>query len=225
MKNDNNHNKNFKFIYIVGLLIIAFNVSSPFCGNVTINLGFLTDDGTILLDVIPFCIANFLLDIFTNQYGWQNSKRLIYLIIISRIIVASILWMFIYSTHLKNIDTNYMHLIIKGLFSGVVAGYVSFMLNCYIFSYLYNYSGGKFIWVRCIVATSIGELVYSLISNFMYLSHIYTVQNILAITLHINVFMWIFEIVTLPLIYLLIGILDIYEKPYKIRNVNFSLDT
>ena len=131
--NEKSQQIKFKYIYLLGLLITVGNISSPFFGNATINLGFISGYGAILLDVIPFCIANFLLDIFTNQYGWQNSRKLVLYIILTRIVMAVIMWLMLLVSPIEHFNQDYLSFVVRGLVSGVVAGLIALTLNCYIF--------------------------------------------------------------------------------------------
>ena len=84
------------------------------------------------------------------------------------------------------------------------------------------YFNGKYLWLRCVVATSVGELVFSIISNIIFYLYKINLHEMITITLNNFSFKLMFEIVTLPFTYLLAYLLAKYETPPIIKFINFK---
>lgn len=214
---------NYRYNLVIGTLIFITNLLGTLFGYATVNLGFISGDGPMMLCIIPFCVSFFLLDVYTNQYGLDYSKKLIKLIMIVRLILALCIFLLLEFNLINHQYYNYINPVYTGLYAGAIASMIAFNLNCYIFATIYNFFDGKFIWLRCLIATSIGELIYSLISNTIFLIQHDTIRNIWEITLHNYSFKVFFELSTLPFTYLLISFLNLHEKPYSIKFINFEM--
>jgi uncharacterized PurR-regulated membrane protein YhhQ (DUF165 family) len=219
----------FKFIILLSSLIITANLCAAITENKMINFYLFTEDYQILWGVIPFCIANFLLDVFTNQYGLENSKRLILGIILSEIFLALVLGISVKTKPISNTIAelyyqNQLNTVSRGLYSGAIATFIAFYINCNIFSKMLFYFNGKYLWLRCIVATSVGELIFSSISNIIFYLHKINAHEMIAITLNNFSFKFTFEIITLPITYLLAYLLSKYETAPPIKFVNFKIE-
>lgn len=143
------NNQGFKFIILISNLIITANLCAAITGNRMISFWLFAQYYQVIWGVIPFCIANFLLDIFTNQYGLENSKRLILGIIVSEIFLALILnastkTIPILSTPAELYYQSQFDTIAHGLYSGAVATFIAFHINCNIFSRMLFYFNGRY---------------------------------------------------------------------------------
>src|SRR5947207_393907 len=160
----------FHFMMVIAGLIITFNLCSGIMGPVVISLGTSLHHISVTCGVIPFCLAFFLMDIFTNQYGAAYAKRLSTGVAVCNLAMALTIY-FLLKIPVSNISPDilfYEHAfapMIKSFFSGMVAALVAFYVNSIIFSKLFFRFQGKYLWLRCVGATSLGELIYSSIFN------------------------------------------------------------
>lgn len=81
---------------------------------------------------------------------------------------------------------------------------------------------GKHLWLRCIGATSIGELVYSSIFDGIFFAHSLSMTKIMDIIINNYSFKFMFEVFTLPITYMLVNILDKCECKTTIKYINFE---
>jgi uncharacterized PurR-regulated membrane protein YhhQ (DUF165 family) len=200
-------NKNY-LLYTIGVLILITNISGAFFGASRINLGIFSNYGSMLTGVIPFCLSFFLFNIYTNQYGISSSKKLVLLITLIRITGIACLFVLIKSHVVTN---EYFQITLLTLIAGAIASLVALNLNCYVFMQIYNFFDGKQLWIRCLVSIAIGELIYSLISNTVFLFFLNNTSEILSLSLHNYTFKILFEFITLPVTYLLVYFLSSKE--------------
>lgn len=112
--------------------------------------------------------------------------------------------------------------IIRALVAGAVATLIAFYINCHIFSRLLFRFNGKYLWLRCITATASGEFIYSIISNTIFFINKLQASQIMELTYNNFGFKFMFEVVTLPLTYLLVYLLAKYEIPQVLKYKNFK---
>lgn len=75
-----------------------------------------------------------------------------------------------------------------------------------------RFHNGKQLWLRCICATSLSELIYSLIFDLLYFFHQLTIEQILGIVLSNYGVKLVFEFLSLPLTYLFVALLNKYDN-------------
>lgn len=203
---------NNKYYVVIALFIILSNLSGAFFVDSVINLGFFSGNGPMLLGVIPFCLSFFLLNIYVNQYGLAYVRRLILSITSLRLILAICIFLII-QFNIAITNSAYLHMTSLALLAGAIASIVALNLTCHLFIVICNFTKGKYLWLRCIIATAIGELLYSIISNTIFLLNHSTLYDIWMLSIHNYTFKIIFEIITLPLTYLLIYVLSHKNEP------------
>ncbi len=220
--------ENFKFIVIFAGIIVTANLCAAIMGTRTVNLDIIGYHSPILCGIIPFCISFLLIDVFTNQYGFNNAKLLIRTIILCKIFLALVLYLSskIPAANLTVEEIYFqtqISIIVRALFAGIIATLVAFYINCSIFSRMFVKFNGKLLWFRCIIATSIGELIYSIISNIIFFLYRLNIYEITLLTFNNYGFKFMFEVVTLPITYMLTYLLEKHETHVPIKYINFEL--
>lgn len=81
---------------------------------------------------------------------------------------------------------------------------------------------GKHLWLRCLVATTLGEIVFSLVSTPVLFYDILSINNIGVLIFHNYSFKLVFELITLPFIYIMVYLLNKYENNNYIGYINFE---
>lgn len=221
--NDNN----FKYITIISGIIITFNLCSGMLGPKIIDINIFNFHTSVTCGVIPFCIAFFFMDLFTNQYGVKYANQLSTSVAACNLILGILLYLLVKipTSHLQN-DTMFQNEfapMIKAFFIGTIATIISFYTNTKIFSKIFIFFKGKHLWLRCIGATSLGELIYSFIFDVMYFAHHLSLLKITEIVFSNYGFKVIFEVISLPLTYIAVNLLTQYEAKIEIEHSNFKL--
>jgi uncharacterized integral membrane protein (TIGR00697 family) len=218
----------FKFYTLFSMLILTTSVCSSLLGARLISLGnFIPGTNVLSGGILPFCASFVLLDIATNQYGYKHVKKMIMNLLMCKIILALFLFIIINIPAANGFkyEQSYQLVISMALraFGGSLLGtLVAYYLNCYIFSKLYFSFEGRYLWLRCLIATTIGEVVFSLVSTpILFWGNLSTI-SLFNLIFHNYWFKIEFEIVTLPLIYLAIYFLGKHENATGIEYQNFT---
>ena len=218
----------FRLVMIIAGLIITLNLCSGIMGPKVIDLGPMLYHASVTCGVIPFCLAFFLMDVFTNQYGSSYAKQLSVGVAACNLAMALALYGLtkIPAADMSHETGNYQHQfdpMIRSFLAGTIATLIAFYINCRIFSKLFVYFKGKHLWLRCVGATSIGELVYSTVFDFVFFINRLNTSEIITIIINNYGFKFMFEVVTMPVTYLLVYLLSKYEYKAPIKYSNFKL--
>ncbi len=209
-------------------MILVCGMCSSIMGPRVIELNyFLSETATLSGGIIPFCVSFMLLDIVTNQYGSRRTKTLIYYYLICKALMSLILYftMQLHTAqefHDESSYTTVIDMVLRSFIASSFGTLVSFFLNCYIFSKLYISFAGKHLWLRCLVATTLGEIVFSLVSTPILFHNKLSLDSIIHLIFHNYMFKILFEIITLPIIYLVIYILSKVEVKCNIQYLDFT---
>jgi len=218
----------FRFYTLFAMLILTTSICSSLLGARLISLGgFIPGTNVLSGGILPFCASFVLLDIATNQYGYKHVKKMIMNLLICKIILALFLFLIINLPVVSEFKYEQSYQIVISLalraFAGSLLGtFVAYYLNCYIFSKLYLSFDGSYLWLRCLIATTIGEIVFSLVSTPILFWGSLSRVNLFNLIFHNYWFKIEFEIITLPLIYLAIYFLGKYETATSIEYQNFT---
>jgi uncharacterized integral membrane protein (TIGR00697 family) len=170
-----------------------------------------------------------LLDIVTNHYRYENAKRIIIFNGICEAVMAMIMYLTFKFQPIKTFtnETAFLTVLQPAIwifFASLIATVCSYFLNCYIFSKLYFSFDGKYLGLRCMISTAIGELVFSMIWTPIYFWGKLDIHSIQILVLNQYLFKVSFEFITLPITYLLIYLLGKFENPVEIKYKNFTPD-
>lgn len=211
-------------IAIAGIIIISNLLTTTF-GYKTCNFGILSGYGNILVGIIPLSISFFFLDIYTNHYGISYAKRLIYTTFLIRVAFVVILSLLILMLGNKISVFGTSGIIVsRAMVAGAIASLISLNLNCLIFAKLNTQFNGRLVWLRCVVATSVGELVYSLVASVIYMYNQFSLSNIMQLSFNGYWFKFLFEVFTLPFTYLFIDLLHRLDSQIRrVKLINFKI--
>ncbi|HLB56760.1 MAG TPA: queuosine precursor transporter [Coxiellaceae bacterium] len=164
--------QNLKYFYILTAIYIAGMITSltvaarlfPFHIPMT-NFTILLTGGTW---TIP--LSFFIQDITTEVYGYSKSRQLVQMSVI--ILIFYVLYMkcitYLPTPGVSNIDASYntvFNSLPRHLFALLAAIFIGNLVNDYIISKLKNKFGGKYLPLRFITATAIGEAVLQLVGT------------------------------------------------------------
>ena len=209
--------KQYKFYALFGMILITTKlISMIFVGRTLLFGNFIMPGG-----IIPFCTTFMILDIVTNNYGLEKAKKMILYLLVCEAIFTLMMYITlkIPTSSLQN-ETSYSLItnsVTRVYFGSFCATITAYLLNCYIFSKLYNLYFGQKLWLRCILSTAAGELIFSLVWTSIYFYDKLNNKEILILILDQYTFKILFEVVTLPITYLIVYILEKYEVPLEIN--------
>ncbi|MBP9742511.1 MAG: queuosine precursor transporter [Burkholderiales bacterium] len=213
----------FKFLSLFGMLLVTTKLCSMlFAQRVFEVYGIIFPGG-----ILPFCITFMLLDIITNNYGLKNARKIIIFNLFCEAVMTLITLLSLEITPSRLFQHEYefqevMTPFLKLFVASISATLIAYLLNCYIFSKLYYSFKGKLLWLRCILATAVGELVFSVIWTTIFFWKQLNINTINTLVIDQYLFKIIFEIVSLPITYIIVQLLDKYEINAEIEWENFK---
>ncbi len=213
----------FKFYTLFGMLLVTSKLCAMlFAQRLILFYGVILPGG-----IVPFCITFMILDIVTNNYGFRNARKIIFFNLACEASMALIIQLtltitpssiFHYEQSYQKLMTPFITLFTASLTATVVA----YLLNCYVFSKLYYSFKGKHLWLRCILATALGELIFSIIWTTIFFWKQIGLYSINILVINQYLFKVLFEIITLPITYLIVYLLNKYELHVDIEYKNFK---
>jgi uncharacterized integral membrane protein (TIGR00697 family) len=216
--------KYFKHLDTITALFIAVLLISNVVSTKIVDLGpFTFDAGTIL-----FPLSYIFGDILTEVYGYKNSKKIIWLGFISAFLMSVI---FILVGWLKpaadwQFQEDYMNIL--GLTPRIVAAslcayFAGSFLNSATLAKIKILTKGKFLWIRTIGSTIIGELADTLLFILIAFTGVLPYPLIISLIISNYVFKTGVEIIFTPLTYKLVNFLKKAENVDAFdTNTNFN---
>ncbi|OGT42075.1 MAG: hypothetical protein A3F42_07395 [Gammaproteobacteria bacterium RIFCSPHIGHO2_12_FULL_37_34] len=197
-----------KYYSLFAILLITAQLAANVLGPRTIVLGpFLLPGG-----IWSFPLTFFLWDIVTEVYGFQRARQLILYYLIGEIFFAVLIDFGLRMQAASTVQhPQYYADVLGSVFrlsmSMVIAVILGDYVNCYVLDRLKTYTQGKYLWMRLIGSTALGELVTSLIwvvSFYFGKAHHPDVLRLIFSQYIIKV---LFEVAFVPATYIIINFL------------------
>jgi uncharacterized integral membrane protein (TIGR00697 family) len=172
--------------------------------------------------IYGFPLTFAILDIVTEYYGVGIARKIIYSAVFSMFVFVLLVSIYYYFgfLHVNAANKEYATLLDKSLYyiffyhssalyivlSGSVAILLADTTNCVILSKLKSRWESKHLWLRCIIATSIGEVVFSLTwtTIYMFKTHILPKSDVLNAVVSQTILKSLYEVLALPATYAII---------------------
>ncbi len=216
--------KKYKYLDIITVIFVAVLLISNIASTKLAKIGFMVLDGGTIL----FPLSYIFNDVLTEVYGYKNSRRVIWLGFASALLMSLVLIVvgLLPSADGWNNQDAYMKILGQApriVAASLAAYFVGEFANSYILAKMKIKTKGKWLWMRTIGSTLVGELLDSLI--FVIIAFAGTIPTNLLIDLII--FNYIFktsvEVVFTPLTYLIINKLKQKESAdYYDLKTNFN---
>jgi uncharacterized integral membrane protein (TIGR00697 family) len=216
--------KAYKQLDTITALFVAVLLISNITAAKIVHLGVFTFDGGTLLFPLSYIFG----DVLTEVYGYQRSRKVIWLGFISALLMSLTLiivgalppapdWK--YQTAYEQI----LGLAPRIFTASLIAYFVGEFSNSFILAKLKILTRGKWLWVRTIGSTIVGELLDTAL--FISISFIGVVPNTLLWTLIVSNYLFKcgIEILFTPVTYLVVGWLKrIEHEDFYDRDTNFN---
>ena len=195
----NQHNNQLRYYSIFAMLFLASNFTYFSMSPRIISIFSMLEPGGIL--IFPFTF--FFSDIINEVYGYKQARQLIWISVfcLGFFVSLSSLSMLIPSASIdKNasafldVFTNYP----KAFIAIGSATIISFLLNNYILAKLKILTRGRHYWLRSLISTSIGHLIFSFIWAIIFYHGKMMPTDIVKMTLYIYIWKIMFEILLTP---------------------------
>ena len=218
------NNTNYKYYDLIACLFVAVLLISNIVSVKISHFGKLAfDSGTIL-----FPIAYIFGDILTEVYGYAKSRRIIWTGFLCLVMMALIMYIVQIlppdpSWPLQNEYNAILGFVPRLVFASIIAYLIGEFLNSFVLAKLKIKTQGKYLWMRTIGSTIIGEAADSLVFTFIAFYGVLPAAVMFNVMGTIYVAKVLYEVLATPLTYKIVGFLkkaegvDIYDK-----NTNFT---
>ncbi len=216
--------RTYRYLGTISVFFVAVLLISNIASTKIVQLGWLTFDGGTLLFPLSYIFA----DILTEVYGFQRSRRVIWLGFFCAFTMSLILYIVGMLPSAADWGNQSAYDAILGQAPRIVAASLIAYLcgefvNSFILAKMKVWTAGKWLWSRTIGSTVVGELVDS--SLFIVIAFAGILPTSLLVTLIVSnyLFKTAIEILFTPATYGIIRFLKRSEgEDYYDRNTNFN---
>jgi uncharacterized integral membrane protein (TIGR00697 family) len=216
--------KAYRQLDTITALFVAVLLISNITAAKIVHLGVFTFDGGTLLFPLSYIFG----DVLTEVYGYQRSRKVIWLGFISALLMSLTLiivgalppapdW------HYQTAYEKILGLAPRIFAASLIAYFVGEFSNSFILAKLKILTRGKWLWIRTIGSTIVGELLDTAL--FILISFVGVVPNALLWTLVVSNYLFKcgIEILFTPVTYLVVGWLKrIEHEDFYDRDTNFN---
>ncbi len=189
--------------FFVTVLLIS-NIVSVKAVRFTLPLTgmyFSFDGGTLL-----FPLSYIFADILTEVYGYERSRRVIWAGFAGLVIMAIVIWLvgLIPADPDWPLQQSYQDLLMTApriALASIIAYFVGEFSNSYILSRLKIFTKGKYLWVRTIGSTLVGQLIDSVLFVWIAFGGIWENSLVTRVLISNYIFKTGYEILATPLTY------------------------
>jgi len=159
------------------------------------------DGGTIL-----FPVSYIFADVLTEVYGYERSRRVIWAGFSGLILMSITIWLvgIIPADPEWTLQSSYQSLLMTApriALASMIAYFVGEFSNSYIMSRLKVFTKGKYLWVRTIGSTLVGQLLDSVIFVVIAFGGIWDNSLVIRVLISNYIFKTMFEVLATPLTY------------------------
>lgn len=156
--------KNYKYLGLITTLYIAFQLVSDVTAGKIVQIGIFTVSATVLYFPITYIFS----DILTEVYGYAKARNVVWQALIASVIAGAIYQLVVWLPPAAGFDANGAFSRVLGsvprvLIGGWIAVWVGGILNDYILAKMKVATKGKYLWMRTIGSTIVGEGVNTIL--------------------------------------------------------------
>jgi uncharacterized integral membrane protein (TIGR00697 family) len=226
-KNNNEFNapqKQYRYLDIIIALFVAVLLISNIASTKILSLWRFTFDGGTLLFPLSYIFG----DIITEVYGYKHSRKVIWTGFFSAILITVILMVVQYLPPAPGWEFQTAYEQILGfmpriIVASMIAYFAGEFTNSYILAKLKIFTKGKYLWMRTIGSTVVGEAFDTLLFCTIAFFGIIPNPLLLAVILSNYIFKCLVEVVFTPITYKVVKFLKKKEGvDYYDYKTNFN---
>lgn len=150
--------KSYKYLGLITTLYIAFQLISDVTAGKIVQLGIFTVSATVLYFPITYIFS----DILTEVYGYAKARSVVWQALLASVIAGIIYQLVVWLPPALGFDANEAYTRVLGsvpriLLGGWIAVWVGGILNDYVLAKMKVWTQGKYLWLRTITSTIVGE--------------------------------------------------------------------
>jgi len=220
----NSITRSYKYLGLITALYITFQLVSDITAGKLVQLGIFTVSATVLWFPFTYIFA----DVLTEVYGYSKARSVIWMVLFSSIIAGVIYSIVVILPPAAGFDANEAYIRVLGqvpriLLGGWIAVWIGGILNDFILAKMKIWTKGKYLWMRTIGSTIVGEGANTVL---FYTIALYAVipNNILLISILSGWFLKVMiEVIMTPVTYYIIRKLKKAEhEDYYDKDTNFN---
>lgn len=216
--------KQYKYLGLLTILYVTFQLVSDVSAGKIVSLGIFTVSATVLYFPITFIIA----DVLTEVYGYARARRVLWQVLLASVLAGIVYQIVVWLPAAPGFDAAPAYSRVLGavpriLLGGWIAVWVGSILNDYIMARMKVWTNGKYLWMRTIGSTIVGEGANTAL---FYMIALYAIipNNILVASILSGWFLKVVvEVVMTPVTYAVVNKLKKVEgEDYYDRNTDFN---
>lgn len=211
--------KLFKYLDIITALFVAVLLISNIADTKAIAVGALSFGGGTLLFPLTYILG----DVLTEVYGFKHAKRVLWIGFMCAILMATTFFLVGISPAASDwiYQESYMHIL--GLAPRIVIGSLSAFLvggfiNSIILAKIKIITKGKYLWIRTILSTVVGQLADTTVFMFIAFYGVWPNDLIFSVIISGYLLKVSTEVLFTPITYVVVNFLkkkehsDVYDK-------------
>jgi len=214
----------YRFLDILGALFVAVLLISNVASTKIVDLWKFTFDGGTLLFPLSYIFG----DILTEVYGFRRSRRIIWLGLLS----SGLMSLVFYLVQILPAPANWnnqeafesiLGVVPRIVLASLIAFFAGEFSNAYILSRLKVLTNGKYLWIRTISSTLVGQGIDTMLFCLIAFYGVLPDKLILSVILSNYLFKCGVEVIFTPITYLVTGLLKKRENndPFD-RHINYN---
>ncbi len=216
--------KSYKYLGLITTLYITFQLISDVTAGKIIQLGIFTVSATVLYFPVTYIFS----DILTEVYGYAKARSVVWQAFLASVIAGSVYQLVVWLPPAFGFDANESYARVLAsvpriLLGGWIAVWVGGMFNNYVLAKMKVWTGGKYLWLRTIGSTVVGEGANTFLFYTIALYSVLPNSLLVSSTLSAWFLKTLVEVVFTPITYYVVAKLKKAEdEDYYDTDTNFS---
>ncbi len=216
--------KSYKYLGLITTLYIAFQLISDITAGKIVQLGIFTVSATVLYFPITYIFS----DILTEVYGYAKARSVVWQTLLASVLAGVIYQLVVWLPPAVGFDANDAFARVLGsvpriLLGGWIAVWVGGILNDYILAKMKVWTKGKYLWLRTIISTVVGEGANTILFYTIALYSVLPTNLLIGSILSGWLLKTLVEVVLTPVTYYVVAKLKKAEnEDYYDTNTNFN---
>lgn len=216
--------KSYHYLLPIGILLTAVLIISNIASTKIVDFGWFTFDAGTLLFPLSYIFG----DILTEVYGYAQTRRIIWLGFFSLVLMSLVFWVVGLLPAAAGWPNQSAYTAILGttpriVLGSLVAFWVGSFSNSWVLAKMKVWTNGRYLWMRTIGSTVVGELVDSTLFVLIAFWGVFPTSLIVALIVSNYIFKTAVEILFTPLTYRLVAFLKVREnEDYFDKDTDFN---
>jgi len=201
-----------RFLDVVAVTFVTSLLVSNLAAQKLFQLG----PATFTAGILVFPISYIFGDVLTEVYGFRRARRVIIMGLLANLFMSAVLWISIRlppatGWNLQREFEAIYSLIPRIVLGSIVGYYFGEISNSWVLSRMKILTQGRFLWLRTVSSTIVGQLVDTILFVLVAFAAILPNRLLVSAVLSAWLFKVLYEFCVTPLTYLIVGKLKALE--------------